>query len=56
MPNRHEQEFQIDPSSTSQALVADMGSTAAVIVTHPWGTKLMSLGSSRGETMPMPVD
>jgi hypothetical protein len=38
MPSRHEQEFQIEPSSSSKALVADMGSTAAVIVTHPWGT------------------
>jgi hypothetical protein len=37
MPNRHEREFQIEPSGTSKALVADMGSTAAVIVTHPWG-------------------
>jgi hypothetical protein len=46
MPNRLEQEFQIDPiSSASKALVADLSSTAAVIVTHPWGQFILLDGS-----------
>jgi hypothetical protein len=43
MPNSLEKEFQIDPSSDSKALVADLSSTAAVIVTHPWGQFLSTL-------------